>query len=76
MQPIVNGLEAEFAGQITVQRLRADEPENEALMATLGLRGHPAFAIIDEEGRVRHTFFGPQETAVLRAALADVAAEP
>lgn len=72
MMPIVNGLEEEFAGQITVARLNAAESENVRLMQTYGLRGHPSFAVIDENGRVQQIFFGPQEEAVLREALTAV----
>ncbi len=67
--PIVNGLEAEFANEITVQRLDAAEPENVELMQMYGVRGHPSFVLLDENGRVDQTFFGPQEEDVLRVAI-------
>lgn len=69
MTPIVNGLEAEFANEITVQRLDAVEPENVELMQTYGVRGHPSFVILDKNGRVDQIFFGPQEEDVLRVAI-------
>ena len=72
MTPIVNGLEEEFEGEITVARLNAAEPENVALQRGFGLRGHPAFAILDENGRTAQTFFGPQSEETLRAALTAV----
>ena len=50
MEPIVNGLEQEFSGQLQVMRLDADDPVNEQLMQDLGLRGHPSFAVIDAQG--------------------------
>jgi protein-disulfide isomerase-like protein with CxxC motif len=72
MMPIVNGLEEEFAGKITVAQLNAAKSENVQLMQTYGLRGHPSFAVLDENGRVQQIFFGPQDAAVLRKALTAV----
>ncbi len=70
MTPIVNGLEAELAGQITVVRLNAAEPDNDAMMRRLDLRGHPAFVILDGEGQPRQTYLGPQTEETLRQGLA------
>ena len=69
MTPIVNGLEAEFAGQIEIVHLNAAEVANEELMQSYGLRGHPSFAVLDGNGRVSQTFFGPQEEETLRTAI-------
>ena len=72
MTPIVDGLEEEFDTEITVLRLNAAEPDNVELQQGFGLRGHPAFAILDENGRTTQTFFGPQSEETLRAALTAV----
>ena len=72
MMPIVNGLEEEFTGQINVLRLNAAEKENEELMQSYGLRGHPSFVVLDENGRVSQTYFGPQEAEVLRKAIQNI----
>ncbi|GJM41651.1 MAG: hypothetical protein DHS20C20_19330 [Ardenticatenaceae bacterium] len=72
MTPIVNGLEEEFAGQLTVLQLNAAESENEQLMQDYGLRGHPSFAILGEDGRLAQTFFGPQTEENLRRAILDI----
>jgi len=69
MTSIVNGLEAEFSGEVTVFRLNAAEPENVSLMQNYGLRGHPSFAVLDKDGRVTQIFFGPQSEEELRTAL-------
>jgi thioredoxin-like negative regulator of GroEL len=74
MEPIVDGLEKEFAGQITVARLDADEEENGQLQQQYGLRGHPTFAVLDRNGRVVQTFIGPQAEGVLHEALTAVIA--
>ena len=67
--PIVNGLEEEFSGEITVLRLNAIEPENIDLMQQYGVRGHPSFVVLAEDGRVSQTFLGIQSEADLRGAL-------
>ncbi len=72
MTPIVNGLEAEFSGEINVLRLNAAEPDNDQLMREYGLRGHPSFVVLDDTGRVAQTFFGPQTAAQFRTAIQDV----
>lgn len=69
MQPIVDGLEQEFSGQISIIRLDADDPANTQLMQDLGLRGHPSFALIDAQGQITARFFGPQSEDTLREAI-------
>jgi thioredoxin-like negative regulator of GroEL len=66
MTPIVNGLEEEFSGQLTVLQLNAAEIENAQLMQEYGVRGHPSFAILTANGRLLQTFLGPQTKEVLR----------
>ena len=72
MEPIVNGLEQEFSGQLQVMRLDADDPVNEQLMQDLGLRGHPSFAVIDAQGHITARFFGAQFAETLLEALQNV----
>ncbi|MBK9053633.1 MAG: hypothetical protein IPL78_22845 [Chloroflexi bacterium] len=71
MEPIVDGLEQEFAGQIAVLRLNADDPVNAQLMQDMGLRGHPSFAVLDTQANITARFFGPQTAATLREAIQD-----
>lgn len=73
MTPIVNGLEEEFGAEISVVRLNAAEPKNVELQQGFGLRGHPAFVVLDGNGRPTETFIGPQSEETLRAALTAVA---
>ncbi len=73
MTPIVDGLEEEFSGQVSVTRLDAAQPDNAELQSQYGLRGHPSFAILDTSGQISELFFGPQEEAKLRQAMAAVA---
>ena len=72
MEPIVNGLEMEFGEQLQVTRLDANVRENEELEFSYGMRGHPAFAVLDENGAVTATFIGPQTNEVLRDAVTAV----
>jgi thioredoxin-like negative regulator of GroEL len=72
MEPIVNGLETEFAGQLQVIRLDAGVPINEELEFSYGLRGHPAFVVLAADGEVAATFIGPQTEEMLREAVTAV----
>jgi hypothetical protein len=66
MQPIVHGLETEFAGQLVVEWLDANTEAGRAAMNTYGLRGHPSYALVDAEGSVLWTAFGPLPADQLR----------
>ena len=67
--PIVDGLEVEFEEQITFYRLNALEEENALLQSQLGLRGHPAIALLDQNGEIAVNFVGPQPASTLRQAI-------
>jgi thioredoxin-like negative regulator of GroEL len=69
MMPIVNGLEVEFEGKASVHQLDAGQPRNAKLQNQWGLRGHPSFAILDDNSRVVQQFFGPQSESALRQAM-------
>ena len=74
MTPIVDGLESDFAGQAQVLQLDANEAENARLQQQYGMRGHPTFAVLDQNGRVVQTFVGPQVEVVLQNAIMSVIA--
>jgi protein-disulfide isomerase-like protein with CxxC motif len=69
MAPIVNGLETEFEGKMSVIQLNAAVEANEKLQNQWGLRGHPTFALVDANDSVVQLLFGPQPEAVLREAM-------
>jgi hypothetical protein len=73
MAPIVDGLEAEFAGQAAVIRLKAEGTEMADLMDSYGVRGHPSFVVLDGSNEVRQRFVGPQTEETLREAMTAVA---
>lgn len=72
MEPIVDGLEAEFDDSVSVVRLDANVVENSELQQQFGVQGHPSFVVLDASGAVTARFFGPQTEADLRAALTAV----
>lgn len=72
MEPIVDGLEREFAEALTVRRLDADLEENARLQQTYGLRGHPTFAVLDVDAHVVQSFTGPQTEEALYEAVTAV----
>lgn len=75
MQPIVDGLETEFEEQVTVIRLNVAEETNAQLHQQYGLRGHPAFVVLDGDGHVTVQFLGPQTAETLREAMTFVQQE-
>lgn len=66
MQPIVNGLEEEFAGQLAFERIDANTKEGAARMKVYGLRGHPSYAIVDPEGNLLWFLSGQTDAERLR----------
>lgn len=75
MMPIVDGLDVEFEGEVSVYQLDSGQPTNAELQNQWGVRGHPSFAILDHNGRVVQRFFGPQPEAILRQAIEGVASQ-
>ncbi len=73
MTPIVDGLEAEFKGQVAVIRLNAEDPAVLQLMMSHALSGHPAFVVVGGEGNVTQRLPGIQTRATLQDAMAAVA---
>jgi len=67
--PIVDGLEEEFEGRVSVFRLNVSDGDNAALQNQLGLSGHPAFAILNENEQIVQIYFGPQTAEILREAM-------
>lgn len=69
MAPIVNGLEASFEGEVEVIRLDAADPISAEWMTTFGVRGHPAFVVLDAQGTVTARLLGPQTAQTLADAV-------
>ena len=58
MQPIVNGLEAEFKGQIAFERRNANSDDGKATMQAYNLRVHPSYVLVAPDGKVLWTGLG------------------
>lgn len=52
MEPIVNGLEESNPQSAGYQRIDANSEEGKAIYRAYGLRGHPAFVILDTSGKL------------------------
>ncbi|MCA9968448.1 MAG: hypothetical protein KC423_29585, partial [Anaerolineales bacterium] len=72
MQPIVNELEEEFAGQVAFYRLNVEEPEQARVQQEYGLRGHPSVLVLDGDGQPNAQFVGVVEVERLQEALTAV----
>ena len=60
MAPIVDGLEEQYRGQITFQRIDANRGDGPKLIREHNILGHPATLIIDQAGQETHRLLGPQ----------------
>lgn len=72
MRPIVNGLEGEYGDRIDFRRHNIITDEGNAWATKYGVRGHPAFLLVDEQGQEQWRTVGvvPEET--MEAALTAV----
>jgi hypothetical protein len=52
MEPIVNGLEESNPESADYRRIDANSDEGKAIYRTYGLRGHPAYVILDTSGEL------------------------
>ena len=52
MEPVVNGLEVEFDAQVEFRRITAGGSDGRVIFEFFGLRGHPAYIILNPQGDV------------------------
>jgi hypothetical protein len=73
MEPVVNGLEETYQGQMQFQSIDAASAEGQQMFRFYGLPGHPGYVLLNPEGEVLWKGFGeqPQEFIVsnVKAAL-------
>lgn len=67
MQPIVHGLETEFAGQLAFERRDANTEAGKGTMQTYTLRAHPSYVIVAPNGKPLWSFTGQVSADALRA---------
>jgi len=73
MQPIVNGLEADYSIEMTFWRLNAlDGGEGEQIFNQLGLPGHPSILIFDRDGSQVYRGVGIVDEDVLQQEISAV----
>lgn len=59
MQPIVNGLQEDYTGQLAFMSFNAgDSGDGETLFQSLGLPGHPSMVIFMPDGEEAYRRFG------------------
>jgi thiol:disulfide interchange protein len=66
MQPIVNGLEAEFREELVFEYQDATTPEGRAIMEAFGIRGHPTILVVAPDGTRLWVATGSMDAATLR----------
>jgi len=69
MQPIVNGLEEGYGGQIAFRRVNADKDSGPSIVRAYNILGHPTMIFVDETGKEVQRFVGPQTTETLQNAI-------
>jgi hypothetical protein len=66
MQPIVHGLETEFAGRLAFEQRDANTEPGKAVMDIYGLRAHPSFVIVAPDGAALWSYTGQLQVDALR----------
>ncbi len=69
MQPIVHGLETEFAGQVAFEQRDANTEAGKITMQTYNLRAHPSYVIVAPDGKLLWSLTGQVNADALRTAL-------
>lgn len=72
MRPVVNGLEEKYGEQIDFRRYNIVSKEGQAWANEYGLRGHPAYVLLDRAGHERWRYVGVASPEVMEAELAAV----
>ncbi len=69
MQPIVNGFQTEYKGQLVFEQIDANQEIGQQRLRAYGLRGHPSYVIIDARGAILWSATGQLPAEILRAQL-------
>lgn len=69
MQPIVHGLETEFAGQLAFEQRDANTEAGRVTMQMYKLRAHPSYVIVSPDGKLLWSFTGQVSADALRTQL-------
>jgi len=71
MTPVVNGLEAAFGEQVEIRFLNANSSQGGSVFRSYSLPGHPSYVILDPQGQVLWSAFGPQSAGALEEVVED-----
>ena len=71
MTPVVNGLETTFGEQVDIRSLNANSSHGGSVFRGYGLPGHPSYVILDPQGEVLWSAFGPQSAGTLEEVIED-----
>ena len=66
MQPIVHGLETEFAGQLAFEQRDANTEKGKTTMQIYNLRAHPSYVIVTPDGKSLWSLTGQASADQLR----------
>lgn len=69
MQPIVDGLEAEYGDEVEFRRINAITEEGVAIYDFYSLRGHPAYLLLNPAGEVLWQGVGEQPVESIKNSL-------
>ena len=75
MQPIVDGLEAEYIESVEFEWINASTDEGLNLFNAYGLFGHPSYLILDETGEVLWQSIGEQSEEFIENSLKKILTE-
>jgi hypothetical protein len=65
MEPVVDGLEDVYTDQVEFRRIDANSEDGRKIFQAYGLRGHPAYVVINPQGAVLWTSLGEQSEEML-----------
>lgn len=69
MSPIVDGLEQQYQGQISVRRINAAAGDGPAIMKAYRILGHPGILIFDRQGQEVKRLMGVQPVEEIEVVL-------
>lgn len=68
MNPIIDEIEKEFAGQVDIEKVDVDSPESQSKVEEYQIGAMPTY-IIERDGQVLEQFIGAQSRSTLVGAL-------
>jgi hypothetical protein len=72
MQPIVNGLDAEYTDQVVFEYQLADTAPGRDRMRAYELRGHPSYVLVAPNGEVHWAATGAVPADIVRQQIAQL----